>query len=165
MSKKAKAAEAAQLRTAVNRINVRNLIDYLEDIGGNAANVLLSRDQRTERMRTEPISISPAMLDNVVAILRVRARPGRARIWSREVDGIARMGLSAGEDIRPLARRIAAMTGQTVESVRTMLQNIRKSPEFKRDLELSARFRPVRASEGFSVGGQEAARKPRGAKK
>jgi hypothetical protein len=52
-----------------------------------------------------------------------------------------------------------------VESVRTMLQNIRKSPEFKRDLELSARFRPVRASEGFSVEGQEAARKPRGAKK
>ena len=165
---------SARLRAAVNRIDVRNLIEHLEWLGGDAANVLLPPHERRERMWAKPISISPGMLDNVLAILRARARPGRTKIWTREVEGIAMMGLLAGKPLHTLARQIAAKTGQSEGSVRTQLQNLKKSHEFKRDRELSAKYRPVvRVGEDFSVGeletmlreAQASARQTKGAKK
>jgi len=147
-----KAAEPARLRTAVNRINLRNLIDHLEGLGADAANILRPMDERRERMSGQPICMAPALVDNIVAILRVKGRAGRTKIWSREVEGIAMMGLFTNQPIRALARRIAAMTGQPEQSVRVLPQKIKKSHQFKRDRENSVKHRPtVRAGEDFSV--------------
>jgi hypothetical protein len=121
-----KPADKARLRTAVNRINLKNLVKYLETLGADASNILRTREERMQRMRSEPIGVSPAMLDNVVAVLRVKAKVGRTSIWSREIEAEALIGLFNNKPIRALARQIAAKTGQSKDSVRTQLQNLKK---------------------------------------
>ena len=139
------------LAKAARKIDIESLIRCLEKLGGDGFNLLRPTEHRWERAQSEPVGISPAMLDIMVAILRVRIprkksrrKRGRPKQWSEQIEGMALVALINNIPRHDLALRLSAMTGEDKEIVRRRLLRLNKSPEVKQARE-GRRF-PIRVT-------------------